>query len=187
MKKFVSFVLVLMVVFGTVFSTAVVSNAASISSNKHTATGINGGQTVYIKSNTGWNTELFGNTYRTKIQIRVPVDENGLAKYGEFQYTLRDTAQYAKVDVTIYKKSGSSWVKQNNLSGSFNCTRNGYLCTTSGTAKTWVLPGKGVEYKVVIAPKINWLTEDWLGFDSVSDMKGFTLKITSYGTITKVA
>ena len=47
--------------------------------------------------------------------------------------------------------------------------------------------GEGVEYKVVIAPKMTWLTRDWLGFDSVSDMKGFTLNITSYGTITKVA
>ena len=65
MKKIVSIILTLMVVFGTVFSTSVVSNAASISSNKHTANKVVGGQTVYIKSNTGWNPELFGNTYRT--------------------------------------------------------------------------------------------------------------------------
>lgn len=177
MKKFISILLAIMVIF----STALVGNAASISNNKHKATGINGGQTVYIKSNTGWNTELFGNTYRTKIQIKLP---SGC--FEEFQYNL-STKNDAKVNITIYKKSGSSWVKQSGLSGSFNCNNKGYICNTNGTAKTWILPGKGVEYKVVIAPKITWLTRDWLGFDSVSDMKGFTLNITSYGTITKVA
>ena len=181
MKKFISIALAIMVVVGTVFSTSVMSSAASISSNKHTATGINGGQTVYIKSNTGWNTELFGNTYRTKIQIKLP---SGC--FEEFQYNL-STKGDAKVNVTIYKKSGSSWVKQTGLSGSFNCNNKGYICNSNGSAKTWVLPGKGVEYKVVIAPKMTWLTRDWLGFDSVSDMRGFTLNITSYGTITKVS
>ena len=181
MKKFLSIVLVIMVVVGTVFSTSVMSSAASISSNKHKATGINGGQTVYIKSNTGWNTELFGNTYRTKIQIKLPS-----ACFEEFQYNL-STGSVAKINVTIYKKSGSSWVKQTGLSGSFNCNNKGYICSSNGSVKTWVLPGKGVEYKVVIAPKMNWITEDWLGFNSVSDMRGFTLSITSYGTITKVA
>ena len=180
MKKIVSIILTLMVVLGTVFSTSVVSNAASISSNKHTATGINGGQTVYIKSNTGWNTELFGDTYRTKIQIKLPSN-----CYEEFQFNLSTCAD-AKINVTIYKKSGSSWVKQNDLSGSFNCNKAGYICNSLGKAKTWVLPGKGVEYKVVIAPKMTWIATDWLGFKSVSDMKGFTLNITSYGTITKV-
>lgn len=177
MKKAISIILALIVVF----SSTLVCSAASISSNKHTATGINGGQTVYIKTNTGWNTEKFGNTYRTKIQIKLPS-----SCFEEFQYNL-STKNDAKVNVTIYKKSGSSWVKQSSLSGSFNCNNRGYICTSNGSAKTWVLPGKGVEYKVVIAPKMTWLTEDWLGFNSVSDMKGFTLTITSYGTITRVA
>lgn len=177
MKKFVSVILVIMVVF----STTIMCSAASISSDKHKATGINGSQTVYIKTNTGWNTEVFGNTYRTKIQIKLPS-----SCYEEFQYNL-STKNDAKVNVTIYKKSGSSWVKQSNLSGSYNCNNKGYICTSTGSTKTWVLPGKGVEYKVVIAPKMTWLTTDWLGFTSASSMKGFTLNITSYGTITKVS
>lgn len=177
MKKIVSIILVIVMAF----STAIACSAATISSNKHKATGINGGQTVYIKTNTGWNTEMFGNTYRTKIQIQLPS-----SCYEEFQFNLT-TKNVAKVNVNVYKKSGSSWVKQSNLSGSFNCNRNRYICNSNGSTKTWVLPGKGVEYKVVIAPKMTWLTTDWLGFNSVSDMKGFTLNITSYGTITKVA
>ena len=177
MKKAVSFILAIILVF----SSALVCSAASISSNKHTATGIIGGQTVYIKSNTGWNTEAFCDTYRTKIQVKLPS-----SCFEEFQFNL-STSKDAKVNVTVYKKVNSSWVKQSALSGSYNCNSRGYICNAGGSTKTWVLPGKGVEYKVVIAPKMTWLTRDWLGFDSVSDMKGFTLNITSYGTITKVA
>lgn len=181
MKKALSVTLAILLILITVFSTIILAGAAAISKDKHTATGVKGGQTVYITSNTGWNTELFGNTYRTKVQIKLPSDT-----FEYFQYNL-STGKYAKMNVNVYKKSGNSWVKQTALSGTFNCNNKGYLCASGATAKTWVLPGKGVQYKITVAPVLTWLTSDYLGFSSASDMKNITVKITSYGTITKVS
>ncbi|MBQ7547165.1 MAG: hypothetical protein IJT41_09400 [Clostridia bacterium] len=179
-KRAMAMVLALVTMVTFIFGLQLTASAASISSNKHVATGIKGGQSVYITSNTGWNTELFGNTYRTKIQIALP---NSYFEY--FQYNLT-TGKVAKVRVDVYKKSGTSWVKQNNLSGTFNCNNKGVL-STGATPKTFVLPGKGVQYKVKITPVVDDPVSSFLGWFKASDYKNIKVTITSYGTITSVS
>lgn len=172
-RRLMSFALALVMIISAFASFAITASAASISRNKHVASNVKGGQTVYIKSNTGWNTELFGNTFRTKVQVKLP------SKYFEyFQYNL-STAKEAKMSVTIYKKSGSTWSKY--ISGKYNCNNKGILTTT------FVLPGKGVQYKVVVSPVMTWLINDYLDINKPSDMTNLTVSITSYGTITSVA
>ncbi|MBR5618808.1 MAG: hypothetical protein IKW76_03645 [Clostridia bacterium] len=179
-KRAISLVLALVTVVTCLFSVQFSANAASISSNKHTATGVKGGQCVYITSNTGWNTELFGNTYRTKIQITLPA-----SYYEYFQYNL-STGACAKMRVDVYKKSGGSWVRQSNISGTFNCNNRGVL-SVGATSKTFVLPGKGVHYKVKITPVVTDPVSSFLGYSKASDYKNIKVAITSYGTITSVS
>lgn len=169
----------LITVFSFAFALNVGVSAASISSNKHTATGVKGGQTVYIKTNTGWNTELFGNTFRTKVQITLPK-----AYFEYFQWNL-STGKYAKMQVTTYKKTSSGWSKQSSLSGTFNCNNKGVL-STGASAKTFVLPGKGVQYKMVITPKVSEPVTGMVGYKA-SDYTNIKVQITSYGTITSVS
>lgn len=176
-KSLLCVLLCLVMAFSTV--AGISASAASISSNKHTATKVKGGQTVYICSNTGWNTELFGNKFRTQIQINLGND------FQCFQYHF-SIAKSGKVNVSIYKKSGSKWVKQNNLSGNFNVNSRGYISEKTA-AKTFVLPGKGVQYKVIVTPVITDSTREFGNIYKASDMDDITVKITSYGTIKSVS
>ncbi|MBQ5906054.1 MAG: hypothetical protein IIW88_09335, partial [Clostridia bacterium] len=48
------------------------------------------------------------------------------------------------------------------------------------------LPGKNIQYKIVITPEINDVVKEWCGLYKASDMKGITASI-DYGKITKVA
>lgn len=169
--------LAMIIAISTLFCVAIPSFAATISNNKHTATGIKGGQTVYIKTNTGWNTELFGNTYRTKVQITLPK-----AYFEYFQHNL-STAKCAKMKVEIYKKNGSSWSLYS--SGSYNCNNKGVL-SQSSTAKTFVLPGKGVNYKIKITPIVKEPVVSYCG-GKPTNYTNIKVAITSYGTITSVS
>lgn len=183
MKKITAVVLALALAFGTMFSLAVSANAASISKNKHIATDVMGGQTIYITTNTGWNTELFGNTFRTKVQISLGDD------YQVFQHIL-STDYIGYFQVKTYKNVNGKWVYQSNLSGKFNTrSSNPYLANPNNLAssKTFVLPGKGIKYKMVVSPIITDNTREYGYIYKASDMKDITVKITSYGTITKVA
>ncbi len=175
MKKVVSVFLALLILMTTLFSTAMLADAATIK-DKHTATGVKSGQTIYITTNTGWNTELFGNTYRTKV--RIALDKNQGMDFSQALST------NFGVNVTVYKKSGSKWVKQSNLSGTFKTCpyAHGSYLTKNSSIKTWVLPGKGVQYKIVITPNSNYTT-----LYPNTQLTNMTVKITSYGRITKVS
>lgn len=177
MKKFLSSILAVIIVVSTIFCIAVPAFAATISSNKHTATGVKGGQTVYITSNTGWNTELPGGAYRTKVQITLPK-----AYFEYFQYNLT-TAKYAKMKVEIYKKSGSSWSLYS--SGTYNCNNKGVL-SQNATAKTFELPGKGVNYKIKLTPVVKDPVSSYCG-SKAANYTNIKVAITSYGTITSVS
>ena len=154
------------------------AGAASISSNKHTATGVNASQSVYITSNNGWNTELFGNTYRTQVQIKL-----GSAYYEYFQYNL-STGRYAKVKVTIYKKTNNKWSQYSQ--GTYNCNNKGYISSGS-SAKTFVLPGKNVQYKISFSPIVSEPVTSMIGYSRPANLNNMTVSITTYGQITSVS
>ena len=145
---------------------AMFAGAASITSDKHTATGIKGGQTVYVTSNTGWN--YWMPMYTTKLTITIPKDFRELYQYNGLE-------QVKRIQVTTYKKTSNKWVKQNDLSGKYYC--DGY---TGILSKTFKLSGSGVQYKIVITPEYQVTVE------RPSDMTGIKAQI-NYGRITSVS
>ena len=178
MKKAKRIVAMLCIVATIITCIGLTAGAASISGNRHTATGVNAAQSVYITSNNGWNTELFGNTYRTKIQIKL-----GASYYEYFQYNL-STGSVAKMKVMIYKKSGNAWSLYSQ--GTYNCNNRGYISSGS-SAKTFVLPGKNVKYKVSFAPVVGEPVASFIGYSRPANLNNMTVAITSYGTITSVS
>ena len=172
-KKMIAMILAIVSILAC-FS--VFAGAASISSNKHTATGIKGSQNVYIHSNTGWNANLPG--YKTQIKITIPANYKEYYQGNGFNQA-GHVLNGKKVQVNIYKKNGKNWVKQNDLSGKFACDGySGVISYMSGfiwKEKTFTLSGKGVDYKVVVIPEAH------------PQMSGIKVAITSYGTITSVS
>lgn len=179
MKKVLSVILSALTITSIMFLFVVSTQAASISGNKHVATGIKGGQTIYIFSNNGWNTEKFGNTYRTKLTITLP------AKYRKgFERTTSHANCYFQIDV--YKKVSGKWVKQTNL-----CKKNVLVQSDGVILKNLVLPGKGVNYKIKLNPIVyDWESFNMLGvqgtYRKVSDLNAITAQI-NYGWIQSVS
>ena len=142
------------------------ASAATISRDKHTATGIKGGQAVYVTSNNGWN--YWMPSYTTKLTITIPKEFRELYQYNGLE-------QVKQIQITTFKKVNNKWVKQNDLSGKFYC--NGY---TGVLSKTFKLSGSGEQYKIVITPEIQ------VTVDRPSDMTGIKAQI-NYGKITSVS
>lgn len=141
------------------------AQAASISSNKHTATGIKGGQTVFITTNTGWN--YWMPWYTTKLTITIPSDFKD-----EYQNGRRKTDMNAGIQVIVYKKTNGNWKTQS--SGIYYCDR------WSGQLNSIKLSGNGIQYKITIRPQ----TTGSVHF--ASDVTGIKAQI-NYGKITSVS
>lgn len=169
--KKVTAVILVVAIFVTGLS--VIGSAASISKDKHKATKVNSSQTVYIKSNTGWNTELPGDFYQTKIKV----------KFGSEWFELfqkmhsTDGGKLAKMRITIYKKTNSGWTKYKD--GKYNCDNKGYTSEI-------MLKGKGVNYKIVFTPVVDEVVADFYGINAPDQYDDMSVIITSYGTITSV-
>ena len=144
------------------------ASAATVSKDKQSVTGIRGGQTVYIKTNTAWNTNFCGGLYRTNVRIFIPIGYRD-------QYQKSAASSGKQIKITTFQRAGSSWVRQKNLSGSFFC--NGYSGLLNCDLR---LPGKGVLYKIVITPEKQGTVR------TPSDMTGIKLDI-NYGTIVGVS
>ncbi len=169
-KRIISLILAIVISLSSMTMLTYTVSAARISSDKHVATGIRGGQTIYIKSNTGWNTELFGNTFRTKVKLSLSTTAND----GVYAYFEKVGAAY-DIQVDVYKKTGNKWKIYK--SGEYNCNYKGVILSQI------LLPGKGVDYKIVITPEVDGIP----GFSKPSDINGFKAEITSYGKIKSVS
>lgn len=185
MKKRILAVIMAIMMMVSVF--APTASAASIASNKKKATGIYGGQTIYITTNNSIGAYTGG---MTDLSINIPSE---YAFYYQNKKTSSAGNSYstARIVLTTYKKQGSKWVH-------YKTTR--HICTSTGrvqtTAKDFInrvnfkscleLPGKNIQYKIVITPEINDVVKEWCGLYKASDMKGITASI-DYGKITKVA
>ncbi len=173
MKKRILAAIMAIMMMVSVF--APTASAASIASNKKKATGIYGGQTIYVTT----NPSIFAKTgFGTDITIKL--SEPHATHYMK-------TGFNNKIKVETYKKSGSGWSKISSKCGSFNVVhKDGYIVKIE-------LPGQKVQYKVVITPVCTHgisLKECYAnkGFsiNSIKDVKNFTATL-DYGTITKVA
>ena len=144
------------------------ASAATVSKDKHSITGIRGGQTVYITTNTAWNTNLCGGLFKTNVRIIIPIGYRD-------QYQNSAASSGKQIRLTTYQRAGSSWVKQKDLSGNYYC--NGYSGLLNCDLR---LPGKGILYKIVITPEKQGTVR------TPSDMTGIKLDI-NYGTIIGVS
>jgi len=128
---------------------------------------LTGGQVVYVTTNDTWNTYLPGGLFQTYVKITLPL-------FCRADYSKSVTGDTAAMQITTYKMIDGEWVEQPKLSGSFHC--NPY----SGLIEDGLrLPGKGVDYKLVIVPEC---TEN---VQTPSDMTGLKLELSN-GSLTDV-
>ncbi len=168
MKKIHRLIAILCVLATICTAFSVTADAAVVAKSGQSATGVKGGQTIFVTTNKSWNTNLPGGMFNTVLKITIPVlfrdlfSEDGLD-------------QNARLRVTTFKKAGKGWVKQNKLSGAFFC--NAYSGVLN---RTFRLPGKGTQYKIVITP------ERKAALKTPSDLTGIKVELSNHGTVDSV-
>ena len=124
---------------------------------------LEGGQTVYITTNPKWS----GGSRNALVSLTLPIDCRDA-------YCEKRTGDTSYIQITTFKKIGTEWVEQKKLSGKYTC--NPYSGLLSDGLR---LPGKDVEYKLVITPECNDVVR------VPSDMSRIQVSV-SYGTVTNV-
>lgn len=168
MKKIKKIVAILCVLATVIAAFSITADAAFISKSKQSVTGVKGGQTVFVTTSKKWNSNFPGGMFNTVLKITLPVMFRDL-------FCKDSSGQNAKIRVTTFKKAGKGWVKQNKLSGSYFC--NAYSGVLS---KTFRLPGKGVQYKIMITP------ERQSALKAPSDLTGIQVELSNNGTVDTV-
>ena len=167
MKKLWKCIALLLVVLTITGSLGMTVGAATISAGGRQTSGIKGGQSVYLTTNKAWYTSLSCGIVNTIVKITIPI------AYRD-NYRESKTGDTKAIQLTVFKKVGNDWVRQNKLSGKFKC--NAYSGILTDTLR---LPGKGAQYKITITP------EKQGALRRAADMTGIKLDI-NYGTITSV-
>ncbi|MBQ1995720.1 MAG: hypothetical protein II237_05970 [Clostridia bacterium] len=176
MKKRILAAIMAIMMMVSVF--APTASAASIASNKETAKAIRGGQAIYVTTN---NTIFSKTGFGTDIDIYMSkTANNGI--YDMFKATTTN----ARIKVEVYKKSGSKWVL-------YKTKTNCQVKSPDGFIVQVELPGKGVQYKIVVTPNYHsGCSEDLLKLvygvtKNPKDLNGFWVDLDYGGKITKVA
>ena len=161
MKRIKTAVAILCVIATVCTSLVFIANAAN--SGQSNAGVLKDGQTLYVTTNDKWNANLPGGFFNTIAKITIPVlyrdlfTENGIGK----------------LQVTTFKKTAKGWVMQNKLSGQYYCNPYSGVLT-----RTFRLPGRAAQYKIVITPDDNC---------STTDIFGIRVDLTNNGVVDTVA
>lgn len=168
MKK-IKRIIAILCIIATVFSALALSaSAATVKNARQSATGVKGGQTIFVTTNKSWNSNLPGGFFNTVLKITIPV-------YYRDLYSKEGNGNSKQIQVTTYKKTGKGWVLQNKLSGKYFC--NAYSGLLS---KTFRLPGKGAQYKIIVTP------EKQPSVRVPADMIGIQVDLSNHGTVDAV-
>lgn len=162
--KCIALLCIVLTVAGSIGMTV---DAATISTGGRQVSGIRGGQSVCLTTNKAWYTSLSCGIVNTIVKITIPI------AYRD-NYRESKTGDTKAIQLTVYKKAGDHWVKQDKLSGKFHCNPYSGILT-----ENLRLPGKGVQYKITITP------ERQGSLHKASDMTGIKFEI-NYGVITGV-
>ena len=152
----------LLLAITSILTCIVFSTGVGAVDNQPSGGSLTGGQTVYITTN-----HKTGGAVNAVVSLTLPIDCRDA-------YCDSKTGDTSYIQITTFKKVGGEWVEQKKLSGKYTC--NPYSGLLSDGLR---LPGKDVEYKLVITPECNDVVR------VPSDMSRIQVSV-SYGTVTDV-